>query len=263
MSIGDSFKVGRGLSQSTSDLTRSFEKLSSGKRINRASDDAAGLAIISALESDVKTSLQGARNAVDGVSIASIADGSLSQISDITARQAELATQAANGTLTDTQRESLNAEFQQLDQEKSRILSTSSFNGVNVFSGSTIQVGTEGGSSSQIQISETDISAITGSLDISTQDGAKSAIDSLKSVSDSVGSVRGQIGASVSRLEVAETGARNRAVESEAAASRIRDLDVADETAKVTAAQIRQNSNVALAGQAAKLNGDIVSKLLN
>ena len=263
MSIGESFKIGKSLSSNTSDVTKSFEKLSSGKRINRASDDAAGLAIVNALESDVRTSLQGARNAVDGVSVASIADGSLSQISDITARQSELATQAANGTLTDTQRQSLNAEFQQLDQEKGRILQTSTFNGVNVFSGETLQVGTDGSSSSQINIPSVNTASLTGSLDISTAGAASSAIDALKTQSDSLGKVRGDIGASVSRLDIAENNARTKSTESDAAAARIRDLDVADETSKLTAATIRQHTDVALSAQAGKLNADTVLKLLN
>ncbi len=264
MTIGsnDSFKLGRALSSSTSQINSSFNKLSSGKRINSASDDAAGMAIVNALGADVITSLQGARNASDGISITDMADSALSQISDITSRQGELAAQASNGTLSDDQRSTLNAEYQQLDQEKSRIMSTTQFNGVSVFSGSTIQVGTDGNSTSQIQLPGVDASAISNAADISTQAGAQSAIDSVKTSIDNLSKARGEIGSVATRVDIAENGARNNAVEFEVAASRIRDVDVADEVSKLVGAQIRQQSTVALGAQTGKLNADMVSKLL-
>lgn len=260
----DSSKTLSSLNSSTKELNSSFQKLSSGKRINKASDDAAGLAIVSQLEASVKTSLQGARNSVDAISVTSIADSALSTVSDITSRQTELAEQAANGTLSDDQRQSLNSEFQQLEQEKSRILSSTQFNGVNVFSGTSVQAGSTGDASSQINIAATDTSAITNSsIDISTQGAARSALDSLSSQTQNIASQRGTIGASANRLDVAEANNRSNAVESETAASRIRDTDVADETAKLTSASIKQQVSSALAAQVSKLNADSVLKLLS
>ena len=259
----DSAKLTRSLSDSTSDLNKSFSKLSSGKRINKASDDAAGLAIVSALEADVRTSVQSARNSLDGISISSIADSALGTISDITSRQQELAAQASNGTLSDEQRSSLNQEYQALEQEKGRILETTTFNGVSVFQGTSLQVGTTGDASSQIALPSVSTSSVTSAQDISTQAGAQAAISSLQTQSQSISSVRGEIGASVSRIESAERNSRNNAVESEAAASRIRDADVADETSKLTAASIRQQTTTALSAQVSKINADSVLRLLS
>lgn len=257
-------KLSANLFGSSNQISKSFQKLSSGKRINSASDDAAGLAIVSQLESSVKTSIQGARNAVDGISVASIAEGALSQVTDITSRQQELATQAANGTVSDTQRDSLNQEYQALESEKQRIFSTTSFNGVNVFSGTdtTLQVGQSGDASSQIKLSSISSSALGSVGDISSQANAQAAIDQLKNQGQTLSESRGQIGAAVSRVSIAEQGARNNAVESEGAASRIRDADVAEEAAKLTSAKIRQHTTTALVAQAGKLTADSVLRLL-
>jgi flagellin len=263
MAIDGAGRLSNFINLNSKELNKSFERLSSGKRINRAQDDAAGLAVVSALEADVKTSLQGARNAVDGVSIASIADGALSQISDIGSRQSELAAQAANGALSDDQRQALNNEYQQLEQEKSRILQTTEFNGVNVFSGATLQVGSDGSSSSQIGLPAVSTASVTSPQDISTQAGARSAIDALSTQNENLNQVRGQVGSVVNRVEVAEENARSRAVESESAASRIRDADIADESAKNVASRIKQDINVALQAQANKINSDSVLRLLN
>ena len=259
----DSSKITRSLDQTSHEINKSFAKLSSGKRINKASDDAAGLAIVSALEADVKTTLQGARNSLDGISITSIADGALGTVSDITSRQQELAAQSANGSLSDTQRQSLNDEFQSLEQEKNRVLQTTQFNGVNVFNGATLQVGNDGSANSQISVPSVSTSSVTSAQNIGTQGGAQSAIDSLKNQNQSISAVRGQIGASVSRIESADRNARSSAVEFEAAASRIRDADYAQETANLTANSIRQHTSTALSAQANKLNSDSVLKLLS
>lgn len=262
MALND-LKLNNSIRSASNDLTKSFEKLSSGKRINKAADDAAGLAIVSALEADIKTNLQAARNAVDGISIADIADSALGQVSDITVRQQELAAQSANGTLSDDQRAALDAEYQALEQEKGRILSSTEFNGVNVFSGGTLQVGNDSSANSQISLPSVDTASVLSAQSIATQGGAQAAIDSLNSVSSAVGALRGQVGAAVSRVEAAEQNARSEAVAAEAAASRIRDVDVAEESAKLTASRIRQQSSVALQAQAGNINADTVLRLLS
>jgi flagellin len=263
MTIGDSFKFGSSsLTKSTNELTKSFEKLSSGKRINKASDDAAGLALVSALEAEVRTSVQASRNSLDGVSITSIADSALGQISDITSRQSELAAQSANGTLSDEQRSTLNQEYQQLEQEKTRIVETTQFNGVSVFEGSTLQVGNDGSENSQLSIPAISTASVTAAQDISSAVGAQAAITSLKTQTESISKVRGEIGAVVNRLDTAQNSSSQKAFESEAAASRIRDADVAEENAKKTGFSIKQQVSVALSAQAGKLNADSVFKLL-
>lgn len=138
ISIGSniaSLSAQRRLSQSTGSLESVFERLSSGQRINRASDDAAGLAISSSLRTDARVFNQGLRNINDGVSLLNIADGTVSQLSEIVTRLQELAEQSANGTFSDDQRVSLDTEAQQLRQEFVRITKTAAFNGINLFSG--------------------------------------------------------------------------------------------------------------------------------
>lgn len=259
------FNPSNAIGKSLGALNNSQERLSSGKRINRASDDAAGLAIVSSLESETRTAAQAVRNASDGISVANVADSALGNISDITARQQELATQAANGTLSDEQRSTLNNEFQQLSQERDRILSTTEFNGQKVFNneGTTLQVGTGSDANSQIKLPSVDTSSLsTSSLDISTQDGAKAAIDNLNDQTQSVASRRGEIGAAVSRVDVASNSAQSQSTEAEAAASRIRDADIADEAAKSVAAKILVQGSTAVAAQGGKLTADMVQKLL-
>lgn len=124
----------RNLSRNTTNLSNVHTKLSSGQRINKASDDAAGLAISLDLRKDAHVYTQGIRNINDGVSLVSIADGALSSLTDIAIRRKELAEQAANGTYTDKQREVMNNEFQALDKEMTRILESTQYNGVNIFS---------------------------------------------------------------------------------------------------------------------------------
>ena len=265
MAVGDvnTKRIVNSFGNTTKQLESSFEKLASGKRINKASDDAAGLAIVSALEADVRTYNQASRNAGDGISVANIAEGALSQLSDIGARQQELATQAANGTLSDQQRETLNTEFQSLQAEKSRILETTEFNGVKVFnqSGTSVQVGNTSDSNSQINLPSVDTSALTQSIDISSIESARSAIESLKTQGDALSTSQGQIGAAVSRINVADQRAKSNSIESEGAASRIRDLDLAQETANKVSISIKQNVNSALLAQG-NLSAQSVLKLL-
>lgn len=248
-------------------LGKSFEKLSSGKRINRASDDAAGLAIAEKLASDAVVFTQGSRNISDAQSLTDIKDSVSGSLSEIGTRLQELATQSSNGTLSDSQRQSLDQEFQQLTQEANRIVGSTQFNGKNVFDGDAtqIQVGNDSSSNSQIAVPDGGTAAAAASLSslsIANQDSARSAIDSLSSFISNIGSSRGEIGAVQSRLEVANRNNQSAADTARAAESRIRDADIADETAKLTANSIRQQGATALFAQAGKLNAQVVQSLL-
>lgn len=259
-------KIGAALSSAQSTLTKSFERLSSGKRINRASDDAAGLAIADALASDAVVLKQANRNIADAQSLTDIADGALAQASDITIRQQELAVQAANGTLSDSQRSALNTEYQQLGQELQRISATTQFNGQNVFSGSSsIQVGGDSSSNSQISVDPGQLAALAQnavSQSIGTADAARSALDAVASLGSSLSSARGDIGAQSARLETAAANNSSGIVNSLAAESRIRDADVADEVAQNISARIRTQTASALYAQAGKQDKDRVLDLL-
>lgn len=243
----------RNLSQANAEKTKSFQRLASGRRINSAADDAAGLAIAEALASDVRTTLQGARNASDAISITDIANGAAAQVEGIRQRQRELAEQSANGTLSDAQREPLNNEFQQLEQEAQRIIATTKFNGVSVFSttgeNTSIQVGIDGSANSTINLNKINPSS-SQSFNISTQANALTALDGVKELSQNLSAQRGQLGGVESRINVAQNRARDNAVVFEAAASRIRDVDVATETANLVRSQIRERAGTALLAQA-------------
>lgn len=267
MGSGSVDNLKNNLSKTTESLNRRSEKLASGKRINRASDDAAGLAIADALAKDAVVYDQASRNIADGQSLTQIQDGVYSSLSDIGTRMQELAAQSANGTLSDTQRSSLNQEFQALSQEANRIVASTQFNGQQVFSGqsNTIQVGTDSSSTSQINVTDPGLAGVvasTSSVDISNQSNAQNAIGTISNFLSSVSQSRGELGASQSRLEVADNTAKIQRENSLAAESRIRDLDYAEEVAGRTADLIRQQANTGLIAQASKLSGDIVRRLL-
>jgi flagellin len=250
------------LSKATQKLSELSTALASGKRINKASDDAAGLAVVSALEADSAVYSKARDNVAYGDSLVSIADGALQSQSDISVRMSELATQSANGTLNDEQRQSLNQEYQALKEEYNRISETTEFNGQKVFAdgGVSIQAGLDSGSNSQISISTQAIAAPGG--DISSQAGALAAIDSTRDTISANSAARGRLGADQSRLQQAGNNIDNQRIESEAAAARIRDVDIAETTARSVAERIRQQGTAAILGQAGNINANVVSKLL-
>ncbi len=261
------FSSSRGIGKSQDKINEILAKLSAGTRIRKASDDPAGLSVAAKLDAVATTLSQGSRNVADTQSALDIADSALSQISDISSRLQELATQSANGTLSDDQRKSLQSEYSQLTQEVQRISATTEFNGKKLLNGDGVstQVGTDSGSSSQIEFSGVDVSSLVSSVasgDIGTQEGARAALDQVKQFTSDVSSKRGDIGAVSSRLE---TASKNNDVEEEnalAAASRIRDADVADLTAQKVAAQIQLRASTALSAQANQ-NATIVRQLLS
>ncbi|MCB0339032.1 MAG: flagellin FliC [Bdellovibrionales bacterium] len=244
-------------------LTENFKKLSSGKRINSAKDDAAGLAILNALESDVKVLDQGTRNTRDAQSAIAIAEGATGQISSLLTRQSELAEQAANGSLSDEQRGSLQAEFEQLGQEIDRIANTTEFNGKKLLNGDgfSVQVGADGSSSSSLQVDGVQINSVQ-SLSIGSIDDAKAALDQIKTEIGDLSSKRANLGSASSRLDAAAANNSERSINERDAASRIGDVDVAEETAALVANKIRAQTGPAIQGQANNLNANLVQKLL-
>lgn len=254
------------LRRSTDSLGRTYERLSSGLRINSPSDDPAGLALADSLRADARVATVAIRNANDGISITSIADSALSEIGNILARMAELAEQSANGVYTNTQRSALSSEFQALGSEIERIAATTSFNDVALISGTsniTLQVGLDNSSNSQITISGVEATleslglgsgALSYSIIDTSTDGAQSAaqiaLDAVNSAISNLSLARGVIGASESRLNTAVnylTVARENFI---AAESRIRDADIAQETAELVRLQILQQAGVAVLAQA-------------
>lgn len=250
-------------------LHTAFERLSSGLRINRAMDDAAGLAIAESLKADSRIASVAMRNANDGISIIAIADGAIGQITNILSRLAELAEQAANGVYGNNQRSALQLEFTALMSEMERIAMTTEFNGMKILSGGAtvaFQVGFDGTSMSQItysgvQATLSDLGlaptnssrhmfSITGANGLASISAARLALDAVNAAIVSVTRNRGTLGAAESRLDIT---IRNLMVAREnftAAESRIRDADVAEEAAKLTRLTILQQAGTAILAQA-------------
>lgn len=259
----------RNLDQSTSGLTASFERLSSGLRINKAKDDAAGLSIAEALKADARVASVGIRNANDGISIINIADQAIGQIGNTLSRLAELAQQSANGVYANVQRSALNNEFQALMSEIERIAYTTEFNGLKLLSGGgqvVFQVGFKGDSLSQVSYNgvaatlaalglagagtSAPLYSIIAASDIESQSAARQALDAINEAISSCNRNRGTLGAAESRLDVT---IRNLQVAREnfmAAESRIRDVDVAAEAAELTRLGILQQAGSAILAQA-------------
>ncbi len=262
-----SLRANQQLQNKTSDLRKTFTQLSSGLRVNSASDDAAGLAIATSLLANATLDDTGARNISDGISAANIADGALASASDITSRLGELAQQASNGTLSASQRSALNAEFSSLSQELDRIAQTTDFNGTQLLGGGVsidVQAGTDGSSSSQLSLNFPGVSSSSLGLtaDLSSQASAQAALDQARSAADKVAQARGTIGSSVSRLDTAFENIRSASVNSRDAASRILDADFAEVSSRLAANKIGQQSAVAISAQA-NLQSANVLKLLN
>ena len=269
-----SLQAQRRLSNATSGLGRSYERLSSGQRINRASDDAAGLAIADGLRTNARIASVAVRNANDGISAVGIADSALAEIGNVLTRLAELAEQSANGVFSTTQRSALQNEFLSLGSEIERITMVTDFNGVRLLSGGgevVLQVGFNSASTSRISFSGvqgtlqslglagTGNSALSYSLNginlAEGQSASRAALDAINSAISSLASTRGVLGATESRLNVA---INNLSVAREnflAAESRIRDVDVASEAAELTRFNILQQAGASILAQANQAPG--------
>lgn len=265
--VNDSSFIKRTLNNSMLQLNNAFERLSSGKRINTAKDDAAGLAIASQLAASVSISLQGNRNAADAQSAIQIADGSMSQLNDISIRMQELAAQSANGVLSDEQRQTLQAEYSQLSQEVQRITATTEFNGQKLLQeqGFSVQVGGDASADSRINVTGLNVNSLTSQMvsqDISTQAGAQAAMTEINNTIQNLSSARGSLGAITARLDAASSNNSARAENEMMARARIEDADIATEVANSVAAKIRVEAGSALLAQSGRLNADMVQRLL-
>jgi flagellin len=263
-----SINTRRHLYNATTRYNKSMEKLSSGLRINRAADDAAGLAISEGLKSDIRALEQASRNAADGISMVQTAEGALDEVSNILLRLRELTEQSLNGTLTDVERGYLDNEFQALLGEIDRISSSVEFNGQNLLDGSGgsvgIQVGITTATYDSIAIDLTTASdaatlGLVGSIDSAAN--ATTAMGQVLAAVDTVSSTRSDFGAIQNRLEVSIRNINNQTENLSAANSRIRDVDVAKETSHLTSYQILQQAGVSMLAQANMTTGLALSLL--
>jgi len=249
----------RQLQTTNANLSRTMERLSSGLRINRAADDAAGLAVSEEMRTQIRGMQVASRNALDGVSLVQVADGALGGVSDMLQRVRDLAVQAANGTLTDLQRNNLDREVQSIISEIARVASDTEFNGIKILSGSvataasavTLQVGANGAQVIAFTIGTMSASDLgVSGLAVSTAASATAAIASLDAAIRTVNSQRAQMGAIQNRLEQTISRLELTAENLQAAESRIRDADMASEMIEFTRNQILQQSGTAMLAQA-------------
>lgn len=252
-----SINAQRNLVNTTVQLNRSLERLSSGLRINRAADDAAGLAISERFRAEIRGLAQAQRNANDGVSLLQVAEGALNETSGILIRLRELAVQSANGTLGASERAVLNDEFQTLIGEISRVAEVTEFNGtalLNAAAGSvTFQVGLDATANDRITVTGVDATA-TGvgidALNIASVGGASGALPLLDSAINQITTLRSQFGTAQNRLESTIRSLSVAVENASAAESRIRDVDVAAETASLTRYQVLQQAGISVLAQA-------------
>jgi flagellin len=249
------------------DLNKSLERLSTGLRINRASDDAAGLGVSENLRTQVKGTAQASRNAQDGIAAINIAEGSANEISAVLQRMRELAIQTANDTLTSTERAYANAEFQHLNSEIDRIAKVTNYNGQQLISATANRFGwstaANGGSVLWVDANNTvGVDSITvgiatltaaginvNALVLTSQTASKNSISALDKAIDSVNNMRSNMGALVNRLEHAINNLIVSNTNQQAAESLIRDVDFAAESSQFTRNQILQQSGTAMLAQ--------------
>ncbi len=244
----------RTLSRSTNDLNKTLERLSSGLRINRASDDAAGLAIAEGFRSIVKGTQVAQRNAQDGVSLVQTAEGALSETTNILQRVRELAVQASNGTQSDANRAALDSEVQQLLAQIDDIAEDTEFNGIRVLSAAqtiTLQAGPQTGQTLEISVTGAKTNDLgINSVSVSSAAGAVSAISTIDAALKSVNNLRSTLGAQQNRLEFTINTLAIQEENSAASESSIRDADIARETIRFTRNQILVNAGTSILAQA-------------
>src|SRR5436190_9758013 len=270
-----SLNAQRNLNSSQSALAVSMQRLSSGLRVNSAKDDAAGLAIAERMNAQVRGMNVAVRNANDGISLAQTAEGALSKVGDSLQRMRELAVQARNATNSDSDKDSLNKEFAQLQSEITRVLGGTSFNGKHVLGTDAtkldFQVGANTTNDDTISVTTTDmtadstITAVTGTsavIDNTATAGAiKTVIDNIDTAIDTVNNTRATFGATQSRFDAVIANLQQGVENQSAARSRIMDADFASETANLSRAQILQQAGTAMVAQANQLPQQVLSLL--
>jgi flagellin len=269
-----SLNAQRNLTSTQAALASSVGRLSSGMRINSASDDAAGLGISENLKANIRSLAQAQRNANDGISMSQVAEGSMNDMQGIVSRMRELSVQSANSTLGGTERGYIQTEFTQLSSEIDRISKVTDFNGQKLLDGSasaglTFQIGIQNTTNDRLAMSITKLTTSTlgstslhiGSASLSTATNAQLAIGTFDKAIQQLSQARAKVGATQNRMTVTVS---NLAVTQEnlsAANSRIRDVDVAQESANLTKSQILSQAGLAVLAQANQLPQSALSLL--
>jgi flagellin len=245
----------RNLARITGRLQGNFARLSSGLRIVSAADDAAGLAISERMRAQVRSLTAASRATQDGISLAQTADGALSEVSNNLIRMRELAVQASNGTLATTDRGALDAEFQELIVEIGRVASQTTFNGVNLLNGIAttldIVVGAMAGQTVAVTLPDANASTLgIAALALSSASASQGALSAIDNAIDDISRARGRFGATQNRLDSTLRSILNQRDNLAASESRIRDVDIALETADLARNSILQQAAVSVLAQA-------------
>jgi len=256
-----SLNAQRNLSMSQSSLATSMERLSSGLRVNSAKDDAAGLAIATRQNAQIRGINVAVRNANDGISLAQTAEGALATITDALQRMRELAVQAQNGSNGTSDRANLDTEYQQLSAEITRIAAQTKFNGTAIVGASAgaqvFQVGPNGGDT--LTITTTTVTTVAGGL--TTAALASTAVGAIDTALDTINTSRASYGAAMSRFSMAIQNLQISGENQSAARGRIMDADFAAETANLSRAQILQQAGSAMVAQANQLPNQVLALL--
>lgn len=261
----------RQLGITTSGLQKSTEKLSSGYKINRAADDAAGLSISEKMRNQIRGLNKASDNAQDGISLVQTAEGALNEVHSMLQRMSELSVQAANGTNDTTDRSSINDEVQQLKTEIQRVSSTTQFNKMNILDGTfsagankLLQVGANANQTIQIDIDA--LQSVVGSslnknLKTETATNAQSAITVVQSSIEKLSKLRSKLGAVQNRLEHTVANLDNISENTQSSESRIRDTDMAEEMVQYSKNNILQQAGQSMLAQANQANQGVLSLL--
>lgn len=260
----------RSVGQTNKELEGSLAKLSSGQRITKASDDAAGLAISEKMKAEIRSARQADRNANDGISMVQVAEGGLNETQNILTRLRELAIQSASDTVGDAERGFTNMEYQNLIQELGRISEVTEFNGTKLLNGQggklDFQIGTKAGENNVISYDASFVNASTSELGIeglsvSSKEDAQSSLEVMDQAIEKTSGQRAFLGALQNRLTSTSNNLQVSVENLSAANSRIRDVDYAEETAKQAKNSILQSAGTSVLSQA-NMSGQNVMKLI-
>jgi len=256
-------------------LTSSLEKISSGLRVNRAADDAAGMSIALRMQADIVSTKQAMRNTNDGISMIQTAEGGLSELHNILVRMRELSVQASNETYNTTDRSMITTEMTQLKNEYARITTTANFNRTNVLDSTdtsfSIQVGIQNNGDNRIAINMSSLNATLGNVGLATLvtnlasagnlTTAQTNITAIDTALSGIATRRARLGALQNRMENALSFASNQVQNLESSQSQIMDVDYASESANMTRYQIQQQAGVAALAQAKAIPQSVISLL--
>jgi flagellin len=251
-------------------LSNTLARISTGLRVTKAADDAAGIAVATNLSTQARSGRQAIRNSNDGVSVIQTAEAASSEVLNILDRMRELAVQSSSETLDNGERSYIDDEFEQLSAEVERIAQATEFNDIKLANGDksslTVQVGVTSGTESEVSITlgnltTSSLGVETGDIDLTLATASQTAIDTIDTAIDSVNSIRADYGAVQNRLDSAMSNMSTYVESLTGAASQIMDADYAHETAEMTRLQVMQQAGVAALGQARGMNQSVLSLL--